>query len=562
MNRLWRNILGLFVVGVIFLSGLSTSANAQVGEHIDRYDVSINIQEDGRLSFVESIQYDFSSLERHGIRRWIPLRLTDKDKQYEMGLSEVKVSIDGGQKVPFKISSNSGTKEIKIGDPDKTITGKHTYEIRYTIAGGMRYFEDSDEFYWNVIGQNWEVPIQEGHTSVFYPKGVLKENIKADCFTGVIGSTEKSCSVFVNPQRIDMAMTRMLQAGEGMSIVVGMPAGTVAKLLPKEYVPFFETPLGKLVFVLGLIAGIVCALAWYIVYPIWIVVRWYLYGRDPDVGIDVTALFNGPSAKGRHLTPAETGGLIDEKVDRRDLIAALVDLARRGYVRIEERESKDFYLHRTHEQRKNDKLIDFEEKMLQVFFADGEEVRIKDVKDIVTELQGIEKQIYARLMADGFFVKDPKKTRDFYTGVSALALGTFNLPLLFASAVFGNAMPRKTLIGARAAQQARGLKNFLESQERQLNYQGNMQLLFEKLLPFAVAFGIEKNWIERFAELGIEIAQPSWYTGQGNFGTSFYSFNSAARASSFTQTTSSSSSSGFSGGSSGGGGGGGGGGSW
>ncbi len=562
MNTWCEKIIGILIVVAIFLAANSTFVHAQVGEHIDRYDIAISVQEDGRLNIVENIAYDYSSLERHGILRWIPLRLKDKDKQYEMELKDVAVTIDGGKKARFKISTDSGIKEIKIGDPDKTITGKHTYEIRYIIAGGMRYFEDHDELYWNVIGQNWEVPIEESYVSITYPKGILKENVEADCFTGVSGSTEKACSIFINSQQVDIATNRILQAGEGMTVVVGMPAGSVAKLLPKEYVPFFETPLGKLVFALGLIVGILGALSWYILYPIWIVVRWYLYGRDPYVGTDVTALFNGPSAKGRHLTPAETGGLIDEKVDRRDLIAALVDLARRGYVRIEEKESKDFYLYRTHEQRKNDKLLDFEEKMLQVFFSAGEEVRIKDVKDIVTELQAIEKQIYARLMADGFFVKDPKKTRDFYTGISALALGTFNFPLLLASAVFGNSMPRKTLVGARAAQQARGLKNFLESQERQLNFQGNTQLLFEKLLPFAVAFGIEKNWIERFAELGIEITQPSWYVGQGNFGSSFNSFNSAARASSYTQTTSSSTSSGFSGGSSGGGGGGGGGGSW
>jgi uncharacterized membrane protein len=118
------------------------------------------------------------------------------------------------------------------------------------------------------------------------------------------------------------------------------------------------------------------------------------------------------------------------------------------------------------------------------------------------------------------------------------------------------------LAGAKAAQQARGLQNFLTSQERQLNYQGNMQMLFEKLLPYAVAFGVEKNWMNRFKELGIEVAQPTWYVGQSSFTSSFHDFNSAARASSYTSTTSSYSSSGFSGGSSGGGGGGGGGGSW
>ncbi|KXK11228.1 MAG: hypothetical protein UZ22_OP11002000434 [Microgenomates bacterium OLB23] len=70
---------------------------------------------------------------------------------------------------------------------------------------------------------------------------------------------------------------------------------------------------------------------------------------------------------------------------------------------------------------------------------------------------------------------------------------TFNIHLVLICALFGNNMPRKTLKGARAAQQARALRNFLKSQERQINYQGNMQMLFEKLLPYAVAFGVEKK---------------------------------------------------------------------
>jgi uncharacterized membrane protein YgcG len=88
--------------------------------------------------------------------------------------------------------------------------------------------------------------------------------------------------------------------------------------------------------------------------------------------------------------------------------------------------------------------------------------------------------------------------------------------------------------------------------------------LYERLLPYAIVFGIEKAWAEQFAALYQE--PPEWYGGN------WQSFNAgvfAASLGSFTTSTSntfsppnSSSSSGFSGGSSGGGGGGGGGGGW
>jgi hypothetical protein len=566
MKIIGRAIIGLFILVTGFLV-VTSSVFAQVNpfenvEHIDRYEVLINVQKDGTLSFTEKIQYDFANVDRHGIKRWIPLRFQDGEKEYEMELTNVQILMDGGSKVPVDFSSSEGIREIKIGDPNKTITGKHTYEIRYMIAGGMRYFDDHDELYWNAIGQDWQVPILESAVHIEYPQEVNRELIEAQCFTGVIGSTEQNCQTFANQGRVDISSSNILSPGVGMTIVVGLPTGSVARLLPKEYIPFSKTPLGKLLITIGMIVAIIGAIAWYIVYPIWIVVRWFLYGRDPDVGIDVTAYFEGPKVGKGHLSPAETGGLIDEKVDRRDIVAALVDLARRGYVKIEEREKKDFYLYRLHEQRKNDRLQDFEDDILSAMFAAGDEVRLKDVKNITTELSVIEKKIYQRLMDDAFFVKNPKKVRDFYGVISGIAMMTFNFQLLLVSALFGNAMPRKTLKGARAAQQARGLQNFLTSQERQMNYQGNMQMLFEKLLPYAVAFGVEKHWIQRFADLGVEIVQPVWYVGQSHFASSFSDFNSAARTSSYTQTTSSYSSSGFSGGSSGGGGGGGGGGSW
>jgi len=134
--------------------------------------------------------------------------------------------------------------------------------------------------------------------------------------------------------------------------------------------------------------------------------------------------------------------------------------------------------------------------------------------------------------------------------------------------LFGRVMPRKTVFGAEAKNVAFSLKNFLTSQKRQLEFQADKQMMFERLLPFAVAFGVEKIWAKRFETLNI--TQPSWYHSysSNNFNSyllvnslnsSFRSINTAA-----TPTRSSSGfSSGFSGGGfSGGGGGGGGGGSW
>ena len=128
-------------------------------------------------------------------------------------------------------------------------------------------------------------------------------------------------------------------------------------------------------------------------------------------------------------------------------------------------------------------------------------------------------------------------------------------------------MPRRTLAGAEAKRYALGLKEFLVSQERELEFQEENYFLFEKLLPYAIVFGVAKIWAGKFAH--ITKYQPDWYQSSGGrvftpmVLTNRLEKNLASMQASYTPTRSSSGfSSGFSGGSSGGGFGGGGGGSW
>lgn len=164
-----------------------------------------------------------------------------------------------------------------------------------------------------------------------------------------------------------------------------------------------------------------------------------------------------------------------------------------------------------------------------------------------------------------FFAKDPSRTRVFYGVMAFLGFMTINVQLALVAILFGLHMARKTELGAGAAAVGRSLKNFLSSQERQLTFQANKQIMFERLLPFAVAYGVEKIWADRFKDINLK--QPTWYssTHVGVFNSAVFmsSLNSSLKSVSVaSQPTRSSSGSGFSGGFSGGGGGGGGGGSW
>ena len=193
-------------------------------------------------------------------------------------------------------------------------------------------------------------------------------------------------------------------------------------------------------------------------------------------------------------------------------------------------------------------------------------MRLKD-KKLSTTITTVQNQVYENLISEEFFAGNPQKIRTFFGVMTGLAVFTMNPLLIISALTFGMHMPRKTEEGARQAAIGTSLKNFLSSQERTLEHQAITQTFFEKLLPFAVAFGVERLWAQRFKDLAME--EPDWYHSSTNshfssaylsqsLHSSFSQFQSAA-----TPTSSSSGfSSGGSGGSSGGGGGGGGGGSW
>ncbi|MBI4091158.1 DUF2207 domain-containing protein, partial [candidate division WWE3 bacterium] len=154
----------------------------------------------------------------------------------------------------------------------------------------------------------------------------------------------------------------------------------------------------------------------------------------------------------------------------------------------------------------------------------------------------------------------------YVIGIATMIL-TFNFPLGVTCLLLAKVMPRKTLKGATTKVHIMGLKKFLTSQERQLEFQEKNWYLFEKLLPYAVALGVTETWASRFADLK-EIPKVSWYQGvnlinSANFANSLNSFGSSVASAATPTSSSSGFRSGFSGGGfSGGGFGGGGGRSW
>jgi len=535
-------------------------------EQIRDFTATMTIASDSSMLVSERILYDFGDVSRHGIFRDIPYGKTNEQKEkFTMELSQFSVTDEKGIPYKFSLSDTNDMKHLKIGDANTLVSGGHIYVISYKVQGALTAFSDHDELYWNIVGDQWTVPVAKASASVVFSFQESPDNIRLSCFTGATGSTDQGCTTSWKKDTAVVTSTSELFSGSGLTAVIGFPKGFVQVVEAKKV----DTRGSDILAIVLMTMVVIVSLGWYVCLPIWIVVHWFRHGRDPKGTVGIAHVWFGvpKTKKGYALTPAETGTLVDETADMRDVTATILDLARRGYLRIQEEKENDFSLYRLHPKNK-ETLEPFEHTLYEGLFSSGDILQIKG-SDLISTVTDTKNKLYDAVVAHGFFRKSPEKTRNIYYLIAGAGLMTLNLPVALIAFLFGRAMPVKTIDGVNAKNVALALKGFIVSQERQYAYQAKKQLFFEKFLPYAVVFGVEKIWAERFKDMGI--TSPSWFTSYDNRTFSSIILVSAIN-SSFTRgittaATPTKSSSGFSsgfggGGFSGGGGGGGGGGSW
>lgn len=142
-----RLVLLLGVVITLFAS----SVRAEEGWRIASFNSAISIEKDGKVSVTETIAADFGSEFKHGIFRDIPEVYTNQDGKAYTNISVLALKQDS-QDAVYSLTRDNGYLRIKIGDPNRTVTGVVTYVITYNVIGILRSFDAYDELYWNVTG--------------------------------------------------------------------------------------------------------------------------------------------------------------------------------------------------------------------------------------------------------------------------------------------------------------------------------------------------------------------------------------------------------------------------
>lgn len=557
----------LFIIVTLSLILNFSPKFAFAAENIEDYKVNINIKQDATLNIKEQIQYDFGNEYRHGIYRELPYVWENAEgKKYEVELDVREVSYANGNSVPYSTSRDGQNLVLKIGDPDKTITGSNTYIISYQAKGAVLYFDDHDEIYWDAIGTGWEVPIENSTITINLSDFSDLELDKNDvvCYTGLQNSKTSNCEVSVTGNIIQIKSNGALQSNEGLTFAVKIPKGYVDYYPAKEYK---GSILPIILFILSFLLNFVLSAG--------VIVWWFLKGRDPKDDRIIVRMYDSPKDdNGKELTPLEVGTIVDEKADYKDISAELIYLAIHKYLILSDGEKKKVTIRRGPKLESDLEMTSLKDHQKALIKALGlnikESIELKrntNNSKMASEITKLMNELYKKLANDGYFKGNPNNIRLKFLlfGFGLMFLTLFIPGILMI--LFSFIMPRKTKKGVEAKRHGLGLLQFLKSQDRQFEFQEKNFYLFEKLLPYAISFGVAKIWAKKFEDL--YDYRPDWYESSSvrNF-TTYSMLNSIERnlksvESGYSYSSSTGHSSGFSGGGfSGGGAGGGGGGSW
>ncbi|MGE5596702.1 MAG: DUF2207 domain-containing protein [Hyphomicrobiales bacterium] len=612
----FRPGFAFLALALAFAAGFALTVHpSSAAEMMRSFEAVYDIQPDGSMDVTETIVWDFGTAERHGIFRDLVTKqdcasdASTSGEQPEPGyeickpgferrydLSVTSVRDENGSPYQYEVSDSGDGKRIKIGDPDRTITGVHTYVINYTVRGALDRLPSHDELAWNATGGDWTVTIADARITVNLPEGEMDA---AGCFAGYFGDNTQ-CESAGTSGRTAVFEQEQIYPGQQLTIVARWPTGIVNVPPPilrdkpsvDDYFELDAWELGG--FGVLTVAGIAAVVA-----------LWWRHGRDRAYR-SLYYLTNDPT-EGRRplfakrdivveylppddLRPAQMGVILDERADTLDVTATIIDLAVRGHLFITEIPKKGWFGSKDWQLEKRqgeDELLPYEKLLYNGLFASSNQVRLSSLKmKFAARLAKVKDSLYRDAMKRKWFSRKPETSHAIWLGIAlavdvvgvgvtvlcGLLLGRalLGVPIIIAGTllmIVSAAMKRRTAIGSEALRRVLGFRLYIVTAETRMQEFNEQQNIFAKYLPYAIVFGAVDKWAKAFRGLGDEEIQrstASWYAGGAAFNAMSFSSNMRGFSDSVSSTISSSprSSGSGGGGGAGGGGGGGGGGSW
>ena len=581
-----RFILGILIAGSLLVGSSQAAFAAQTDNFtITKFDAEYSLGRDSEnrstLAATWRITANFPPNQNRGIA---PIFVKNYDN-HPTSFSLQSVTDEHGKTLEYNWNGD----ELRIGKKDVYVQGKKTYVIKFTQRDVTKHYDNTgrDEFYWDVIGNEWRVLMENVRVSV-----KLDESLQAArrgevfCYVGKQGSRER-CNVSDDKSEIVTNVSR-LNRREGITMAVGFTSGT--------FTGYQETLSEKFIKIWATVQTIASSLA--VILMLLLVWRYRrLFGRYSEL----------KPIPPEYLPPNQatvmTSAYILKNYEVMAIkgsakVAQLLDLAVRHYIKLYEVRKASFLRSAQYEieiVKDLKELRPEESEIVRDMFGSsmpkpGQRLNLKKLqnnlsyaartRDDDTNLKNLARGKYGLCEQKPVNKQIVQKWALWVFVISVLLLSP--MLLIVAGIVFalsfgwsltdeGLALRRylaglKLYIGVAEMERLQMLQSPEGAEKVKVDATDEKQLvkLYERVLPYAVLFGQEKEWSKQLGRYYEQVGeQPDWYSGQGAFNAAAFAagMNSlssvASSASDYSSTSGGSTGGGFAGGGGGGGGGGG-----
>ena len=545
-----RSFVALLLIAVFALALAAVGSDATAQSERDafwrEYNTEITVNNDGSFHVVETQLVAFTGTFRFGTRV-IPTDTVGGLENFDVSVANSAdgtpeqfeaVRVDNGETGTFTVTEGlDGVQVVYYFDPTSGSEDR-LIVIEYDVQGGLYSYPDAtpptQQLRWIAVSSDvvGSADVRSSTVIVHLPEPVTFEDID------------------YSPDNAQLAGDTVTWTRQNLSgkfeVALEFPAMTAAAVPPWQadedarlLAAAEQNDKNSVAGLAYLGAGLLIAIGG----TLFVALRWFTTGRDPKIGLLADIVTEPPD----DLHPGAAGTLVDERTDTRDVVATLVDLGRRGIIHIDEKTSGGFAgfgastIYEIQIVDLAPPREDYENTLLEAIFPKGLEVGQSTPMHMANErMQRSAGEIHAGFYRDvvehGYFETDPNKVRARYSmmGIFAPILaaivwalvslvyggtsGWLWFMIFAASFVFfigvsvSKAMVRKTMAGAEAAAKWNAFKRYLDDIEDRANLEES-RAIYERYLPYAVAFGIEKGWVTKFERAGVPT--PDWFGGGG-----------------------------------------------
>lgn len=551
-------LAALFAVLVVVAPfSVGTPAMA-AGDSIDSYALTYVVHSDGTVAATEHIVYRFGTGSgRHGIQRQLVARepeLNDTKHDIVYQYSDIRVSSPDApaQFTTSTVTSSTDPRRqdlvIRVGDPNTTVTSATaTYDLSYTITGGMRSQQSYDEFYWDAVGTGWtSATLHDITVSVTVPDGATDKA----CYAGTVQSNTSCDSLSLDGGVVHAAQS-ILPPGEGLTVSAQIRSGLVSDNTP-HLVPSTTVQQQRSLATAGGVTALVAALSALVGARI-VRSRRDLRFLDLPPGV-----LPPPGAEGRvgasprdltvpvaftppPITVAEAGYLLDGTLDTKETAATLIDLAVRGALTVSG-DDRGGYRIALVDPRKV--VAPHETVLLQSLFGaegPGATVDLGEPGGMTAAHDRMVADVRRQVADRGWFTHLPGvrgggvhisgfsrgwlilAAGGAFLGAAGLARLVFLLPLVpvvVAAMIVRRRLRRgqRTPVGRALTDQVEGFREYLATAEAdQIRFEEGEDI-FSRYLPWAISFDLADRWAQVCQDLvaagRLPEIHPVWYVGQ------------------------------------------------